>query len=80
MPGEIDLSALSKEQLIQLVQVRGQALQFGWEIDRRFTEKMTGPDFQASDFDAFVQEKQDLALKFGIVEEKIIGGTGQTAN
>lgn len=80
MPGNTDLSALTREQLIHLVQVRGQALEFSWEAEGRFIEKLAGHECNEGYIEAYKEEKTSLWMQFMRTEEEIIGGSGQTAN
>lgn len=80
MSGTVDLNTLTREQLVYLVQVRGQALEFNSNADRTFIEKLTGPDFTQADMNQYMEAKNAIALDFMAAEEQIIGGAGRTAN
>lgn len=80
MPGNIDLNALTKEQLINLVQVRELALSFNSDTDRKFVEKLSNHDCNERYIEAYKEEKTSLWMQFMRTEEEIIGGSGQTAN
>ncbi|MGV8936987.1 MAG: hypothetical protein ACOH2J_07665 [Allorhizobium sp.] len=74
------MTTLTEDQLIALVQVRGQALEFNATADRKFLARLQGPNFQGVDLEQYVQEKEEILLSLMKAEEMIIDGGDETAN
>lgn len=77
-----DLTTLSKEQLIAMVEARGAALRRAGEIDSSLWTAVLGGSFTHKDFTAWGEAKEKLLLQFGQAETDILfpAGEGQRPN
>ena len=75
----LDLNTLSKEQLISLVQARGQAIQFGAEADQTLFTTAGEGRLDSSAFHKFMNAKSDILAGLATAEEKILAGNISSA-
>ena len=80
MSDTIDLNDLSKEQLIHLVQVRGQALGFHHQADEVLMEKLEQDGLEKGDLENYITAKNGILSGLMQAEEQIIGGAKPLAN
>ena len=81
MPGDTDLTKLSKKQLISLVQLRGQAIEFHSNADGLLLEKIENETIEAGDFEKFFAAKVDILASLMEAEEEVLDRLkGQTFN
>ncbi len=80
MSDTIDLNDLSKEQLIHLVQVRQQALNFHHQADAVLMEKLEQDRLESGDLEKYITAKNGILSGLMEAEEQIIGGAKPLAN
>ncbi|SIQ23492.1 hypothetical protein SAMN05880590_102719 [Rhizobium sp. RU35A] len=71
MDTQIDLNTLSKEQLVFLVQVRGQALQMHCAADDKLIER---GELSPQRAEGFTKAKIDIMSGLMVAEEQILAG------
>lgn len=71
---QVDFSTLTHEQLVYLVQVRGQAIAQAAQADNTLWDKLASSSIQAGDFEAFMDAKQSIMAGLATAEEKILAG------
>lgn len=74
MDTQIDLSSLTHEQLVFLVQVRGQALAMHSQADHVLFDKIETKTFQEGDLERYMTAKNDILHGLMTAEEQIIAG------
>lgn len=80
MSENLDLNGLTKEQLIHLVQVRGQALGFHHQADAVLMEKLEQDRLESGDLEKYITAKNGILSGLMQAEEQIIGGAKPLAN
>lgn len=80
MSDTIDLNDLSKEQLVHMVQVRGQALDFHHKADEVLMEKLEQDQLESGDLEKYITAKTEILSGLMLAEEQIIGGAKPLAN
>lgn len=80
MNGNIDLNELSKEQLISMVQVRGQALAMHNHADAVLLEKLEQDRLESGDLEKYITAKNEILSGLMQAEEEIMGGDKPLAN
>lgn len=79
MSDSIDLDNLTKEQLVSMVQVRGQALEMYRHADDALMEKMAA-GLNADDLQQYNDAMNNILVGLMQAEEQIIGGATPLAN
>lgn len=74
MSDTVDFETLTSEQLIHLVQVRGQALSMHHAADHVMLEKLDGGTLSADDIKKYVIAKNEILHSLMTAEAQIIGG------
>lgn len=71
---EIDFANLTKEQLINLVQVRGHALRLSQHNDHRLWDMLASKEVKEGSFEAWMDAKDTALADLVTAEEKILAG------
>lgn len=74
-----DISQLSREQLLAIAQVRGQAIVMNADLDEALIQKLASGEFTIADFDAFQEGKERVLAGLTTAEEKIMAGQTQSS-
>lgn len=74
MSGKIDLTKLSHEQLMHMVDVRGQALQMHHAADQQLLQMIEAEKLTDQHVAGYVKAKNDILAGLQVAEEKIMAG------
>ena len=74
----MDLSQLSREQLLAIAQVRAQAIVMNADLDEALIRKLASGEFSIADFDMFQEGKERVLSGLTTAEEKIMAGLTQS--
>lgn len=74
MTDKIDLSKLTHQQLVNLVTVRGQALEMHHDADHKFMELIDFERLTREQFVSYVQAKNGILAGLMTAEEQILAG------
>lgn len=74
MEDEVDLNTLSHDQLVFLVQVRGQALAMHHDADTLLMEKLENGGLHEGELEKYVAAKNDILRGLMGAEEQILAG------
>ena len=80
MSENIDLNEFSKQQLLSMVQVRGQALAMHNHADAVLLEKLEHDRLESGDLEKYITAKNEILAGLMQAEEEIMGSAKPLAN